>query len=254
MKQTYERNDQIYYPIIAVFMIICALFVCMLLALMRSTRNVPMAIGVKVMQVLLCISVGIYEMMPSDSTIEAMNNFFGWDRGYTYGMTSYFILAVVNMCIAAMLWFAFFWQSEQDADNRVAERRALRAEAGRSRYEESESESEDDADVEYRPRKSSRKSRKSSRSSSGKAKKNGKEVYPSIQSPAHGLGQNYVYTTAVPGSAYYQVQQQPQPMEYTTTTRTIDVNQLPSRVENGQTIYSLDLNQQAARRSGSYRN
>jgi len=31
-------------------------------------------------------------------------------------------------------------------------------------------------------------------------------------------------------------------VEYTTTTTTIDVNTLPSRYENGQTIYTVDLN------------
>ena len=52
------------------------------------------------------------------------------------------------------------------------------------------------------------------------------------------------YSYAQPQShTQYQIEVQQPPVEYTTTTTTIDVNTLPSRVENGQTIYTVDLNQ-----------
>lgn len=113
---------------LACIMTLCALYIGVLLAIMRSTRNVPIAMGVKVVQVLMCLSVGIWEMLPSDNMLDSALDMIGMDRGYRYGMPAYFSLALVNMVIGFMLYFAFFWQTELDKDARtglMAERRAL---------------------------------------------------------------------------------------------------------------------------------
>jgi len=192
---TRGQDDLWYYPMLAALMSGGALYIGLLLALMRSTRNVPVAIGVKVLQVVMCISVGIYEMSSHGGgddvmgMVDAIADMAGLDRGYRYGMPAYFSLTVVNMVIAAMLYFAFFWQTERDNDDRYnaqQERRALLAEKGRYTANDG-SDSEDEA--EHVTEKIVKKKK-----SSPKNKKMAKESYPDINSPQK--VENYYYNTA----------------------------------------------------------